>query len=180
MSRISWEQYINGEQELIFYLTIIVNNITKQQELVDLIAVEIPASVFDNRLDSYEEYVDLDSLQSVTLDWAYGAAKERRTMINKIDLAEFLAIFEATLGFFRLTIDGVKRYFFVYIAKPLQKMIEPWDIKYLKKLYGVDSPITTDIGITMNYRVNNKVWEDMVMFIDRSLASERTPRVEIK
>ncbi|MGC1929072.1 MAG: hypothetical protein WA667_08865 [Candidatus Nitrosopolaris sp.] len=30
--------------------------------------------------------------------------------------AEFLALFEATMGFFRLTIDGVKRYF-VYIEK---------------------------------------------------------------
>ena len=64
--------------------------------------------------------------------------------MNKIDLAEFLDTFEATLGFFRLTIDGVKRYF-VYIAKGL----EPWDIKYLK-FFGVGSPITTDIGTTMN------------------------------
>ncbi|MFZ0511969.1 MAG: hypothetical protein WAM14_10210 [Candidatus Nitrosopolaris sp.] len=39
----------------------------------------------------------------------------------------------------------------------------------------MDSPITTDIGITMNYRANNKVWQDMVQFIDRPLASERTP-----
>jgi hypothetical protein len=57
-------------QELILYLTIIVNDLTKHQELSDLTAVEFPASVFDSRLDSYEEYVDLDSLQSVTLDWA--------------------------------------------------------------------------------------------------------------
>jgi hypothetical protein len=114
-------------QQLILYLTIIVSDIAKQQEVVDLISVEIPTSVFDNRL--LEEYVDLDSLQSVTLDWAYGAAKEDKTMINKIVLAEFLAIFEATLGFFRLTIDGVKRYFFVYIAKGL----EPRDIKYVKQ-----------------------------------------------
>jgi hypothetical protein len=56
-------------------------------------------------------------------------------MINKNDLAEFLAIFEATLGFFRLTINGVERYFFVYIAKGL----EPGDIKYLKK-FEVDTP----------------------------------------
>ncbi|MGC1929306.1 MAG: hypothetical protein WA667_10060 [Candidatus Nitrosopolaris sp.] len=46
-------------------------------------------------LDSYEEYVDLDCLQSITLEWAYGAAKKGKTMINKNDLAEFLAIFEA-------------------------------------------------------------------------------------
>ncbi|MGA8080500.1 MAG: hypothetical protein WB988_01455, partial [Candidatus Nitrosopolaris sp.] len=39
-------------------------------QLLQLNPVEFPASVFDSRLDSYEEYVDLDSLQSVTLDWA--------------------------------------------------------------------------------------------------------------
>ncbi|MFZ0511690.1 MAG: hypothetical protein WAM14_08800, partial [Candidatus Nitrosopolaris sp.] len=63
-------------QELISCLTFIVNDIAKQQELMDLTVVEIPASVFDSRLNSYEEYVDLDSLQCVTLDWAYRAAKE--------------------------------------------------------------------------------------------------------
>jgi hypothetical protein len=52
-------------QELIFYLTLIVNDMTKQQELVGLTAVEVSASVFDIR---YEEYIDLDSLESVTLD----------------------------------------------------------------------------------------------------------------
>jgi hypothetical protein len=39
-------------KELIFYLTIIVNDIAKRQEPVDLTAVEIPSSVFDNRSDS--------------------------------------------------------------------------------------------------------------------------------
>lgn len=47
------------KQELIFCLTSIVNCMAKQHELVDLTAVEIPASVFDSQLDSYEEYVDL-------------------------------------------------------------------------------------------------------------------------
>jgi hypothetical protein len=70
-------------------------------------------------------------------------------MINTIDLAEFLAIFEATLGFFRLTIDGVERYFFVYVAKGL----EPGGIKYLKKIIRVNTYMNaTDRGITMNYR----------------------------
>jgi hypothetical protein len=115
-------------QGLIFYLTLMVNDMTRQQELVDLTAVEVTASVFDIRLNNHEECIDLDSLDSVTLDWVYRAAKEGKTMINRIDLQEFLVIFEATLGFFRLTIDGVKRYFFVYIAKGL----EPWDIKYLR------------------------------------------------
>ena len=54
------------KQELIFCLTSIVNNLTKQRDLVDLTAVEIPASVFDSRLDSYEEYVDLYSFPSGT------------------------------------------------------------------------------------------------------------------
>jgi hypothetical protein len=70
-------------------------------------------------------------------------------MINRIDLQEFLAIFEASLGFFLLMIDGVKRYFFVYIAKGL----EPRDIKYLKKFLDMDLPITTDMGIPMNNSV---------------------------
>lgn len=83
-------------------------------------------------------------------------------MINKIDLAEFLDIFEATLGFFRLTIDGAKRYFYVYIAKGL----EPWDIKYLKKFLWVESPTTTEIGIT-TYCASNEEWKDM--FIDGPL-----------
>ena len=38
-------------QELILYLTYIVNDITKNQELADLTAVEVPASIFDTRLD---------------------------------------------------------------------------------------------------------------------------------
>ena len=131
-------------EELIFYLTIIVNDIAKQQELVDLRAVEIPSSVFDNRSDSYEEYVDLDSLSSRTPDWAYRAVKEGKTVINKTDLAKFLDIFEGTFGFCRRTINGVKLYFFVYITKGL----ESWDIKYLKKLLRVQSPTTTEIAHT--------------------------------
>ena len=106
--------------------------------LVNLIAVEVTASVFDIRLNNYQECIDLDSLEIVTLDWAYRAAKEGKTMINRIDLQEFLGIVEATMGFFRLTIDGVKRYFFVYIAKGL----EPWDIKYLKRFLNTDYPAT--------------------------------------
>ena len=62
-------------QELISLLVYVVNSIAKQQGLVDLTAVEVPASIFDAHLNSYEEYVDLNSLQSVTLDWAYRAAK---------------------------------------------------------------------------------------------------------
>jgi hypothetical protein len=63
-------------------------------------------------------------------------------MINTTDLQEFLGIFEATLGFFSLTINKVKRYFFVYIANGLA----PQNIKYLKLLR--ESPKTTEIGIT--------------------------------
>jgi hypothetical protein len=48
--------------------------------------------------------IDLDTLPSGTPDWAHGAIKEGKTVINMTDLAEFLNIFEATLGFFRLTI----------------------------------------------------------------------------
>jgi hypothetical protein len=41
-------------QELISYLPLFcVNNILDQQELLNLAAVEIPSSVFDNRYDSY-------------------------------------------------------------------------------------------------------------------------------
>ena len=127
-------------QELIFYLTLMVNDMTKQPELVDLTAVEVTSGVFDIRLNNYEECIDLDSLESVTLDWVYRAAKEGKTMINRIDVQEFLVIFEGTLGFFRLTIDGVKRYFFVYIAKGL----EPQDIKYLKKFPNTYRPISTN------------------------------------
>jgi hypothetical protein len=50
-------------QELISFIsliTVVFNNMITQQEL-DLTAVEIPSSVFDNRSDSYEEYVDLDT-----------------------------------------------------------------------------------------------------------------------
>lgn len=145
-------------QELIFYLyylTYTVNPIANQHELVDLTAVEVPASIFDARLNSYEEYIDLNSLQSVTLGWAYRAAKEGKTMINTTDLQEFLCIFEATLGFFSLTINKVKRYFFVYIANGLA----PQNIKYLRHLR--ESPKTTEIGITT---VIDKESKDM--FID--------------
>jgi hypothetical protein len=107
-------------QELISLITYIFNNPTTQQELLDLTAVEIPSSVFDNRSDSYEEYVDLDTLPFGTPYWAYSALKEGKTVVNRTDLAEFLDIFEATLGFIRLTIGGVKHYFFVYIAKGLE------------------------------------------------------------
>jgi hypothetical protein len=148
------------KQELIFYLTSIVNNMAKQHELVDLTAVEIPASVFDSRLDSYKEYVDLDSLPSSTPNWAYRAVKERKIVINKTDLAEFLDIFLATLGFFRLTIDGLKCYFFVYVANEL----DPRDINYLRKLLRTESSRTAEMSVTTNYFAINKEWKDM--FID--------------
>jgi hypothetical protein len=146
-------------QEMISYLTYTVNEIAKKQELVDLTAVEIPASLFDSRSDRYEEYIDLDSLQSVKLDWTYRVAEEGKITSNTIDLREFLDIFEGTLGFLRLTIHGIKRYFFVYIANGLDHR----DIKFLK-LLRVQSPTTTEIGITMNYFAMNKEWKDM--FID--------------
>jgi hypothetical protein len=60
-----------------------VNSIAKQG-LVDLFAVEVPASIFDTRLNNHEEYIDLDSLQSVTLGWAYRAAKEGKTMLTQL------------------------------------------------------------------------------------------------
>jgi hypothetical protein len=107
--------------ELIFYLTLAcTNDMYNQQELVDLTAVEIPPRVFDKQSDSYEEYVDLDSLPPGIPDWVHRAVKEGRTFVNRTGLAEFLSIFGATLGFFRLTIYGVKQYFFVYIAKGLE------------------------------------------------------------
>jgi hypothetical protein len=158
------ETIYKRRQELISYLPIFcVINIYNQQELLNLAAVEIPPSVFDNRSDSYEEYVDLDTLPSGTPDWAYGAVKEGKTIINRTDLAEFLNIFEATLGFFRLTMYGVKHYFFVYIAKGL----EPSDIKYLKKFLDADMLITTSMSIAMNNSVINREWKDM--FIDGPL-----------
>jgi hypothetical protein len=136
--------------DLLSYTLFCTNNIHKVS--VDLTAVKIPPSVFDKQSDSYEEYVDLDSLPSGIPDWAYRAIKEGRTSINRTDLAEFLDIFEATLGFFRLTIHGKKYYFFVYIAKGL----EPPDIKYLKKFLDTDSP-----GID----ANNKILEHMHPFV---------------
>ncbi len=148
-------------QELISYLPIFC--VINQQELLNLSAVEIRPSVFDNRSDSYEDYIDLDTLPSGTPDWAYGAVKKGKTVINRTDLAEFLNIFEATLGFFRLTMYGVKHYFFVYIAKRL----EPSDIKYLKKFLDADTLITTSMSIAMNNSVINREWKDM--FIDGPL-----------
>jgi hypothetical protein len=72
-----------------------------------------------------------------------------------------LDIFEATLGFFRLTIDGVKRYFFVYIAKGL----EPPDIKYLKKLFRAKTFMYKDMYyFNMYNRTNNIMWQNMVQF----------------
>jgi hypothetical protein len=119
--------------------------------------LDSPSSVFDNRSDSYEEYVDLNTLPSGIPDWAYDAVRDGKTIINKTQLKQFLDIFEATLGFLRLTIDGVKHYFFVYIAKGL----EPRDIKYLKEFLDADTLITTGISITANNSVINKEWKDM-------------------
>jgi hypothetical protein len=48
----------------------------------------------------------------------------------------------------------------VYIAKGSESR----DIKYLKKLLGLEPAITTEIGVTMNYSPINKEWKDM--FID--------------
>jgi hypothetical protein len=152
-------------QELISCLTVMLNGVAKQAEVIDLTAVEVPASVFDIRSNNYEDYVDLDSVQSDTLGWAYHAAKGGKTTINRRDLQEFLFIFEATLGFFSLTIDGVKRYFFVYIENGL----ETSDIRCLK-LLRVESPTTTEIGIKMSYfAITNEEWKDM--FMDGQLTS---------
>jgi hypothetical protein len=65
------------------------------------------------------------------------------------------------MGFLRLTIDGVKHYFFVYVAKGS----EPRDIRYLKKLLDADTPITTGV----NNGVIDREWKDM--FMDGPLAS---------
>jgi hypothetical protein len=149
--------FYKRKQELIFQLTSIVNYMAKQHELVDLAAVEIPASVFDSRLDSYEDHVDLDYFRSSTPNWAHHAIKERKIVINRTDLAEFLDIFIATLGFFKLTIDGEKRCFFVYIANEL----EPSNIKYLEKLLRLEPTLTTGMGVPMNHSAINKEWKDI-------------------
>jgi len=153
------------QQELISSLLYVVNTIANQQGEVELIAVEVPAHTFNVRLNNHEENIDLDSLHSVTLGWAYRAAKKGKTTINRKDVQEFLGIFEATLGFFRLTIDGVKRYFFVYIENGL----ETSDIRCLK-LLRVESPTTTEIGIKMSYSaITDEEWKDM--FMDGPLTS---------
>ena len=54
-------------QELISLITCVFNNLTTHQELLDLAAEE---SVCNNRSDSYEEYVDLDTLPFGTPYWA--------------------------------------------------------------------------------------------------------------
>ena len=69
------------------------------------------------------------------------------------------------MGFLRLTINGVKHYFFVYITKGL----EPRDIKYLKKFLDADTPITTGVSIAINNGVIDREWKET--FIDRPLAS---------
>ena len=111
-----------NRQESISLTTLLFDNVFTRQQIVDLTSVEIASAVFDKRSGTYEEYVDLDTLRSGTPDWAYRVGK---TVINRTDLAEFLDIFEATLGFLRLTTDGVKRYF-VYLAN----VLDPGDIKY--------------------------------------------------
>jgi hypothetical protein len=86
---------------------------------------------------------------------------------NKTDLAEFLDIFTATLGFFRLTIDGLKRYL-VYIANELA----PSEIKYLGQFLR-----DPEVGVTMNYSAIKKEWKDM--FIAGSPTSLRVLRPDI-
>jgi hypothetical protein len=122
-TRISQEQCIKNDRNRFLLLRFSSTTYTRQQ-LVHLTSVEIPSSVFDNRSDTYEEYVDLDTLRSGTPDWAYRVVKQGKPVINRTDLAGFLDIFGATLGFLQLTINGVKRYF-VYLANGL----EPRDIK---------------------------------------------------
>ena len=109
-----------------------------------------------------EEYVDLNSLSSGTaIDWAYDVATGYKTKIDKIVLSQFLAIFNATLGFFRLNIGGTRRYFFTYIAKGLQ----PWDIEYLKNL---DKAPDASIA-----------WNDMVQFVNTPFTNEPIPMLRL-
>jgi hypothetical protein len=157
-------------QELVGDLIIIVNNMMQQQELIDLAAVEITDSIFGK--PPYEDCVDLDALQPGTpVDWARAAAKVGKIMINKIELAEFLATFEATLGFFRLKIDGTQRFFFTYIAKGL----EPRDIEYLKNLYTTDANISNGIGGSIRKQASNIAENDMVQFVKAPFANEPIP-----
>jgi hypothetical protein len=150
-------------QELILHLTMIVDHIF-QQEPIELVAVEIPYYVFEKPIS--EEYVDLDSLSSGTaIDWAYDVATKYKTKIDKIVLSQFLAIFNATLGFFRLKIDGTKQYFFTYIAKGLQ----PWDIEYLKNL---------DKAADAN-RDSNAASNDMVQFVDAPVTNGPIPMLRL-
>jgi hypothetical protein len=160
-------------QELTLYLTIIVDGMF-QQEPIDLAAVEIPDHVFEKPIS--EEYVDLDSLSSGTaIDWAYKVALGHKTKIDRIVLAQLLAIFNATLGFFRLTIDGTKRYFFTYIAKGL----EPRDIEYLKNLYTTDANISNGIGGSIHKHASNIAKNDMVQFVKAPFANEPIPMLRL-
>lgn len=85
--------------------------LTQGYHFGDLTPLEIPSSVFlDNKSDGFEEsVVDVDNIASGTPHWASGAVKEGKAVINRSDLAQFLDIFEATLGFLRLKIDRIKR-----------------------------------------------------------------------
>jgi hypothetical protein len=161
-------------QELILYLTMIVDHIF-QQEPIELAAVEIPYYVFEKPIS--EEYVDLDSVSSGTaIDWAYDVATGYKINIDKIVLSQFLAIFNATLGFFRLKIDGTKRYFFAYIAKGLQ----PWDIEYLKNLdKAADARISNRIGSNNSNHDSNIAWNDMVQFVYTSSTNEPIPMLRL-
>jgi len=160
-------------QELILYLTIIVDGMF-QQEPIDLAAVEIPDHVFEKPIS--EEYVDLDSLSSGTaIDWAYNVALEHKTKIDKITLAQFLEFFNATLGFFCLQIDGTKRYFFTYITKGL----EPRDIEYLKNLCSVDANLSNDIGGNIHNHASNIAWNDLVQFVEAPFANEPIPMLRL-
>ncbi|HET7148633.1 MAG TPA: hypothetical protein VFI73_09070 [Candidatus Nitrosopolaris sp.] len=150
-------------QELVLQLTMIVDYIF-QQEPIELSAVEIPYYVFEK--PNSEEYVDLDSLSSSTaIDWAYDVARGYKIKIDNIVLSRFLAIFNATLGFFRLKIDGTNRYFFTYIAKGLQ----PWDIEYLKNL---------DKSADANHD-SNIAWNDMVQFVDTPCTNGPIPMLRL-
>lgn len=159
-------------QELILYLTFIVDQ-TFQHEPIDLVAVEIPDCVFEKPIS--EDYVDLGSLSlssGTAIDWAYNVALGHKTKIDRIVLAQFLAIFNATLGFFRLKIDGTKRYFFTYIAKGL----EPRDIEFLKNLYAADASISNG---NIHNHASNIAWNDMVQFVNTPFTNELIPMLRL-
>jgi hypothetical protein len=164
---------IKRRQELTLYLSYIVNSTTCYYPRFNLVAVEITDVALENGPLKHVEYVRLDPIHNNQM-WLYNATQSGNIFINSAQLAELLHNFLATFGILGLEINGIYRYFFMYISNGLK----PSEIAILNT---IPRP-TTQVSRVLNsdcYRTVNVV-KDVVEFVEFGGCTVIIPKLSLE